>query len=252
MNKQVLATVNGCEITKEDLELVVQHAPAEQKMQLNTLAGKKYLLNEMITQQMLYLDAKKKGLDQDEEFLKELKAVGENLLKQYAVRKLLDTVVVDEAEVKEYYEKNPEQFVKGPCVHAKHILVKEEEQAQNILKEIKAGKKFEDAASEYSECPSKANGGDLGEFEKGKMVPEFEKVAFELEIGKVSEPVKTQFGYHLILVEDKKDKKEIPFEEVKNTIKDYMLRMKQNDTYKSYADGLRDQYEITTHEDLLK
>ncbi|WP_129600826.1 peptidylprolyl isomerase [Anaerophilus nitritogenes] len=252
MNKQVLATVNGFEITKEELDLLLQHAPAEQKMQLNTLAGKKYLLNEMITQQMLYLDAKEKGLDQDQEYLKELDVLGQNLLKQYAVKKVLDTVVVDEAEAREYYEKNPEQFVKGPCVRAKHILVKEEEQAQNIFKEIKEGKKFEDAASEYSQCPSKENGGDLGEFEKGKMVPEFEKVAFELEIGIVSEPVKTQFGYHLILVEDKKDKKDIPFEEVKNTIKDYMLKMKQNDTYKSYADGLRNQYEITTNEELLK
>ncbi|QXM07446.1 peptidylprolyl isomerase [Crassaminicella indica] len=221
-------------------------------MQLNTLAGKKYLLNEMITQQMLYLDAKEKGLDKEEEYLKELKSVEENLLKQYAVKKLLEDVKVDEAEIKEYYEKNPEQFTTGDSVRAKHILVKDEEKAKEILKEIQDGKNFEEAAAEYSECPSKEKGGDLGYFQKGQMVPEFEKVAFELEVGAMGELVKTQFGYHIIKVEDKKAASTMPFDQVKGQLEQYILRNKQNEKFKSYTDQLRGKYEITSNEELLK
>ncbi|TCO74531.1 peptidylprolyl isomerase [Marinisporobacter balticus] len=252
MNKQILATVNGSEITKEELELIVKHAPQQQQMQLNTLAGKKYLLNEMITQQILFLDAKEKGLDQDEAYLKELKSVEENLLKQYAVKKLLEDIKVEENEVKEYYEKNNEQFVAGDSAKAKHILIKDEEKAKEVLKELKDGKNFEEAAKEYSECPSKTNGGDLGYFEKGNMVPEFEAAAFALEIGAISDLVKTQFGYHIIKVEDRKEASVMPFEKVQDQIKDYILKNKQNEKFKGYTDGIRAQYEITTNEELLK
>lgn len=252
MSKQILATVGGSEITKEDLELVLKHAPQQQQMQLNTLAGKKYLLNEMITQQILFLDAKERGLDKDEDYLKELKSVGENLLKQYTVKKLLEDVKVEEGETKEYYEKNSEQFVTGESAKASHILVKEEEEAKNILKELKDGKKFEEAAKEYSQCPSKEKGGDLGYFEKGKMVPEFEEVAFKLEVGEISEPVKTQFGYHIIQIADKKDSSVMPFEEVEKQIENYILTNKQNEKFKTYTDSVRPKYEVTTNEELLK
>lgn len=252
MSEQILATVGESKITKEDLDLVLKNAPQQNAAQMNTLAGKKYLLNEMITQEVLYLNAKEKGMDQEEEYLKELKAVQENLLKQYAIKKVLAGITVDENEVKEYYEKNEQQFVTGESAKALHILVKTEEEAKKIEEEINAGKSFEDAAKEYSQCPSKENGGDLGFFERGKMVPEFEEAAFTLEIGVVSEPVKTQFGYHLIKVVEKKESSVIPFEQVQYQIKDFVLRNKQNEEYKAYTDTIKEKYEITTNEDLLK
>ena len=89
-------------------------------------------------------------------------------------------------------------------VRASHILVVTEEEAKQIKKEIAEGKDFSAAAMEYSKCPSKAKGGDLGYFGRGMMVPEFDKAAFDLPVGQVSDPVKTQFGWHLILVTDKK------------------------------------------------
>ncbi|WZL71917.1 peptidylprolyl isomerase [Clostridiaceae bacterium 35-E11] len=252
MSKQVLATVGGKEITKEDLNLALMHAPKDQAMQLNTFAGKKYLLNEMIIQEMLYLDAKEKGLDKDEAYLKELEAVRESLLKQYAIKNLLADVKIEENGAKEYYDANPNQFVKGESASAKHILVKEEEEAQAVLNELKEGKSFEEAAKEYSQCPSKEKGGDLGYFEKGRMVPEFEEAAFALEIGVVSEPVKTQFGYHIIKVEDKKPSTTMAFEAVEKQIEDYLLREKQNQKFREYTDALRNKYEITANEELLK
>ncbi len=89
-------------------------------------------------------------------------------------------------------------------VRASHILVPTEDKANWIYKEIKNGKSFEKLAKEYSDCPSKANGGDLGYFGKGQMVGEFEKVAFSLKEGEISKPVKTQFGYHIIKVTGRK------------------------------------------------
>ncbi len=90
-------------------------------------------------------------------------------------------------------------------VRASHLLVKDLDEINKIREEIIEGKTFEDAAAEYSICPSGAMGGDLGYFGHGQMVKPFEDAAFELEIGKISEPVETQFGWHLILVTDKKD-----------------------------------------------
>lgn len=83
-------------------------------------------------------------------------------------------------------------------VEASHILVTHEYEAQDLLKKISDGESFDDLASKFSKCPSGQNGGYLGEFGRGRMVPEFEEAAFELEVGQVSEPIRTQFGYHII------------------------------------------------------
>lgn len=90
-------------------------------------------------------------------------------------------------------------------VRASHLLVDTKEEAIKLKEEILAGKSFADAAAEVSKCPSGANGGDLGFFSKGQMVKEFEDAAFSMDVGEVSDPVKTGFGYHLIYLTDKKD-----------------------------------------------
>ena len=124
------------------------------------------------------------------------------------MRETLKDVTVTDEEVAAYYEENKQQFTKGETVSAKHILVDSEEKCTSVLESITSGEKaFEDAAKEASTCPSGARGGDLGEFGKGQMVKEFEEAAFAAEIGHVVGPVKTQFGYHLIKVEDKKTQK---------------------------------------------
>ncbi|MDD3012165.1 MAG: peptidyl-prolyl cis-trans isomerase [Candidatus Gastranaerophilales bacterium] len=108
-------------------------------------------------------------------------------------------------EAKELYNNNKEiKMSQAKEVRASHILVQTKEQAEKVRDEILAGKDFADAAQEYSSCPSGKQGGDLGYFGRGMMVPEFEKAAFELPVNQVSEPVKTQFGWHLIVVTDKK------------------------------------------------
>ena len=132
---------------------------------------------------------------------------------------------------------------KRETVRAKHILTDSKEKCDAILAAIQSGEtSFEDAAKEKSTCPSGTKGGDLGEFGKGQMVKEFEDAAFTAEIGAIVGPVQTQFGYHLIKVEEKKDAAVADFEEVKNSIRNQLLQQRQNKVYSDKVKELREKY----------
>ena len=152
-------------------------------------------------------------------------------------------IFATEEEIKEYYEANKSKYSKGASVHAKHILVDNEEKCTELLNAITSGEKvFEDVAKESSSCPSGANGGDLGEFGRGQMVKEFEDAAFAAEVGHIVGPVKTQFGYHLIKVEDKKEAGESNLEEVKDQIRAELSQKKQEEAYRAKVDELKKKY----------
>ena len=194
----------------------------------------------------LYLFAqlgKDEKMDETDEFKEIMEGARRDILAQLSMRDMLKDITVTEEEQKAFYEENKAQFGKGATVSAKHILTDSEEKCQTILKNIEAGEKtFEDAAREFSTCPSGAKGGDLGEFGKGQMVKEFEDAAFDAEIGKMVGPVKTQFGYHLIKVEKKNEPKTAEFEEVKGQIYQQLLGKKQNDAYEAKVKELKDKY----------
>ncbi len=155
--------------------------------------------------------------------------------------------------MKAYYEENKESFVASEEVRAKHILVAEEDKAKEIKEEITSGAKtFDEAAKEYSTCPSKEKGGDLGFFGKGRMVPEFDKAAFELEVGTVSDIVTTQFGHHIILVEEKRESAVKPFEQVTEQINQTLVRGKQQEVYSEKVNELKEKYNVEFNEDALK
>lgn len=245
---KILATVNGKEITEMDVNALLQNFIAQGNMNFNSEQGKKQILDELINQELFYSEAIEKSYDKEEEFIKELEINKANILKNYALRKILNSISVTEEEVVNYFNSNPESFKTPESVQASHILVKTEEEANKILDEIKNGSAFEEAAGKYSSCPSKAKGGDLGFFNKGQMVPEFENAAFSMEKGEVSEPVKTQFGYHIIKLVDKKEATTSTFEEVKDQIRQFLLGKKQNDLYISKTTELRDKYEVKINE----
>lgn len=245
---KVLATVNGKEITESQVEAFLQSLNPQVAAQFSNEEGKEKLLQELVNQELFYLDAVKNNLDQEEAFIKELETIKENLLKQYAVAKLLGDITITEEEIKEYYEKYKDTFKKPETVRASHILVDTEEEAKNIISEIKEeGLDFKEAAKKYSKCPSNANGGDLGYFSRGKMVPEFETAAFELNKEEISQPVKTQFGYHIILVTDKKEASESTLEEVRGELERQITIIKQNSIYSQKVTELSQKYEVKIH-----
>ena len=243
MENTVLARVNGRDITQFDLNGLMQNL-GQRAMQFATDEGKKQLVEELITQELLYVDATENNIEKDEEFQKALEEMKVTLLKQYAMRKVLSDIDVTEEEIIEFFESNKAMFKAQEEVKASHILVSSEDEIKEVATKIKEGASFEEMAQEHSSCPSKEKGGDLGSFSRGRMVPEFEAVAFELEIGKVSEPVKTQFGYHLIKVTEKQEARTQEFEEVKENIKNQLVAMKQNELYVAKREELEKKYEI--------
>nr|WP_218059056.1 peptidylprolyl isomerase [Orenia metallireducens] len=229
--------------------MVIKNANPQQAQQLHTEQGRQRLLNELINQKLFYLDALEQGLEESKEFKESLQRVRNNLLSQFAIKNLLEKVAVDDNEIEEFYNQNKDRFKKPESVQASHILVKEEKKAEEILNQLKEGLAFAEAVKKYSTCPSKARGGDLGDFTRGKMVPEFEQAAFAMEEGEVSnEPVKTQFGYHIIKVTAKNEAASSPLEEVKAQVEQQLVSMKQNKLYQDKTEELKEKYTVTINE----
>lgn len=252
MNENVLALVGDTEITREMMLTIMKAMPREEMQFVAGEAGRKLLLDEMVAGELLYLDAKATNMEAEADFLSLLEEAKKGLLQRYALGKLFQTVTVSEEEIKAYYDAHKDEFKTDAKVSAKHILVDEEELAQKVRKEIEEGKSFEDAAGEYSSCPSKARGGDLGAFGRGQMVKEFEEAAFSLEKNTVSEPVKTQFGYHLIKVEDILEAGVAELEEVKEAIRSRLYQEKQKEVYDKKLAELREVYPVQINASALK
>ena len=242
---KVLANVGGFPITEDDVTEFLMGL-GQRGASYNNPEGKKMILNQLIGQKLLLLDAKRNLLEADPAFKAQLAKVKDNLLSNFAAEKAIANVTVSDKDAEEYYNNNKEQFVSGDSVNASHILVDSEEKALEILAKIKAGEiSFEDAAKENSSCPSKANGGNLGDFEKGQMVPEFDAAVFAMEVGEITDaPVKTQFGYHLIKLNSKKESEAIEFSAIKDEIKDGLLGEKRRAAYDSKINQLKILYPV--------
>lgn len=252
MNPNILAKVEDMEITREQMIRIMRNLPRQQAQEVSTEAGRRRLLEEMIQGELLYLDAIAQQLDEDAEFVETLNEAKRGLLQRYALQKLLGSMQATEDEVKQYYEDNKEMFRTPLQVSARHILVDDEEEAKRIKQEIQDGLDFSLAAEKYSTCPSSECGGELGTFSKGQMVPEFEEVAFSLPIGQVSDLVKTQFGYHLILVDEIIPEGLASLESVEQQIVEKVLENKQGIAFYNKIDELKSRYKVVVNEEALR
>lgn len=243
MNK-IVANVGGNPIYSEEIDAMVA-AYAQRGQNYDNPQGRAALLEQAINKKLLLLDAKKNLLEHNAEFRADLERVKEEMLANFNVQKAIEKVSVTDDEIKEYYEENKENFKKGESVTASHILVDDEDKAKEILEKIEKGEmSFEDAAREYSSCPSSQNGGALGEFTRGQMVPEFDKAVFEMEKGVVSGPVKTQFGFHIIKVTDKSDAQEMKLEDIKEQLRGMVLGSKRQKALDSKLNQLKILYPV--------
>jgi len=186
-----------------------------------------------------------------------LQDVREDARKEMSVEKLVEGEIAAKVAVKpeavtEFYQKNQDKFQQGPRVHASHILVQVPQgadaaakqqakaKADALLKDLKAGKDFAAAAKENSQDPGSApNGGDLGYFEQGQMVPQFEQAAFALKPGQMSEVVETQFGYHIIKVAERQDSRVVPLEEAKTQIEQYLTEQNRHAETELFVNALK-------------
>lgn len=245
MENKVLAVAAGYEITEKDLNSVINRYPQDKRAMFQSEDGKKQLLEQLIAFELMNKFAKEIELDKTEEYKSQMAAIEKEVLTSMAINKALADITVTDEEAKKFYDENKEAFAQPATVSAKHILVAGEDEAKKIKAEIENKEvTFEEAAKKYSTCPSKEQGGNLGAFSRGMMVPEFEEAAFNAEIGVVTEPVKTQFGYHLVLVESKNEASSKSFEEVKDSVVNQLLQENQHKKYNDLLGELENKYGV--------
>lgn len=245
MDNKVLVTIAGREITEKDLEAIISRYPQDKRAYFDSEMGRNQLLEQLVSFELMNKLGTEMELDKTEEYKSALEQMERDLLTQMTINKVLSDVTVTDADAETFYNEHEEEFKTPEMVSAKHILVDSEEKAKEIKEKISNGEmSFEEAAGQFSTCPSGQQGGDLGEFGRGMMVPEFEDAAFELELEKISEPVKTQFGYHLIKVDTKNEAKAASFDEVKNKIVQQLIQKNQEKKYMDVMKELENKYEV--------
>lgn len=222
----VIATVNGQKLTEADLGLA-EGELSQQFSQLPPEQRRAAALSAAIEIRVMADQAVATGLDKDPEFQRRMAFLQQRALHGEMVEKGVVDKVTD-AEVRARYDQEIASTPPVNEIHARHILVKTKEEAEAIIKQLDGGADFQKLANEHTSDPSgKTNGGDLGWFGPGQMVPEFDKAAVALEIGKYTkEPVQTQFGWHVIKLEDKRTKQPPAFDDVKDQAKQAVIRDK--------------------------
>jgi peptidyl-prolyl cis-trans isomerase C len=224
---KVLAKVNGVEIKESDVTLAEEElAPSLQQM--DPASRRENVLGFLIDLQIVAKAAEDKKIENTDDFKKRLSFTRKRLM--------MDSLLAAEGKaattadaMKKVYEEAAKQITGEVEVHARHILVETEDEAKAVAEELKKGADFAELAKKKSKDPGASDGGDLGFFTKDQMVPEFSAVAFTLEPGKVSDPVKSQFGWHIIKVEEKRNRKAPDFDQVKGQIETYVTRKAQAD-----------------------
>lgn len=243
MENKVLAVVDGREIKESDVKALLNNL-GQNAAYFNGPDGRRKIVDELVMHELMYSDALEKDLEKEEEFIDVMKTMKKSMLQQYNLRKMFNNVGVTEEEITNFYEKNKAMYKTDEMVKASHILVDSEAKANEVLEDITDGLSFEEAAAKYSSCPSKQNGGDLGQFGKGQMVKEFEDAVFSMELGEISEPVKTQFGYHIIKLTDHVPARSSELEEVYQEVKDGCFAEKQEKIYLNKKAELSQKYNI--------
>ncbi|GLH67241.1 peptidylprolyl isomerase [Geothrix edaphica] len=263
----VLAKVGGEPITEADFQAAFRLLPQQEQMQILMLqGGKEEFVKRMAESKLLAVKAKRMDLDKTPAFQRALDRTKDDLLAREFLAKegesLQKKLVVSEADVQAFYEKNKDRFKQPELASVRHILVsvKQEGKAEGMTEaeakarvakiqaELKKGAKFEDLAKKYSDDPgSKENGGLYEDADPSSWVPEFGTAARTQPIGKVGAPVKTQFGYHLIKVESRKAARQVPFEEAKSVAEQGAQRERQATVWDDLMQGLRKEipFELT-------
>ena len=278
----VLARVNGEEVTKKEFEKLISQlemnaggpVPADRRDEiyrnaLDRLVNLKLLAQEVKTrglpgdEQMVagQMQSIRERFPSEEEFKKALAAqdttaekLKAEMLTQTGINKMMEAesaavVPVNDADVKDFYDKNPDKFKKPEQVRASHILFKTDADeaakkkaratAESVLKQAKSGKDFAALAKQHSSDGSASQGGDLGFFAKEQMVPEFSNAAFALQPGQISDLVESQFGYHIIKVTERKAPETVPLDEVAPQVKQYLTQQRQKDRVDAFVKQLR-------------
>lgn len=233
----VLATVNGQKITQLDVTLAAEDLGPQLQQQLKGKARDAYVLDYLVDSTLVAQKAKNDGAEKTPDFAAKMEYAKDKVLMESMLTGIAKSVTND-ATLHKIYDQAAAAQKPEPEIHARHILVATEADAQTVLKRLKAGEEFAKVAKEMSKDPG-SEGGDLGWFTKERMVPAFADAAFKLKDGQISDPVKTQFGWHVIQVEGHRTKSFPPFDQVKDQIVRYAVQKAQSDLILQLRNGAK-------------
>lgn len=247
LNAADYGSVNGDAITNEDIATILRNPGVDfSKLPKNT---QDKVLDQVVEKKLLTENAAKSGVEKDEAYKNALEKLKKDLALEIWMQKELKNVTVSDKDAKDFYDKNKDKFKVPATLEASHILTKTEADAKAVIKELDKAKDiktaFADLAKSKSVGPSGPKGGYLGKFAENQMVPEFSAAAKALSVGKYSKsPVKTQFGYHVIYLQDKKGESTLEYDKVKDRIKQMVLQNNFQAHVKKIVDGLRSKAKI--------
>lgn len=248
---KVLARFDGTAITENDFLKKLQALP--KTVQAIIADRKKDLLEDMAAEHFLLKEAQRQGLDRDADVQDLLQTAHNKILIAKLVEKEVDQKIrLEPEEVAKYYEFHQEEFMTPLLLRASHILVKTEEEALSIKTALDAGADFEETARQRSLDATAIRGGDLGFFQKGQFVPEFEEAVFQMKKGEISAPVKTPFGYHLIRLNDRMEPRLRELKAVQNIVEEGLLREKRSKTFKAFVEKLKGNMKMDIDEKALE
>jgi len=251
-----LVRINNVSISLEEFRQMSEKQPLEGKIRLVSERGlRDFLENYVVTREVLYQEAKKKGLDKKKEILAKV----EDFRKAMVIDALLEEALkekdeVSDSEIQKYYKENEDRFTEPREVKIRHIVVNSEPILKEVLVKVSKGESFEKLASNYNIDKSREDGGNLGYIRRGQLAPsfaQFEEAAFSLRRkGEISEVVKTPYGYHLIQLEERRGTALRPFDQVKEKIRFFLQTKKKQDAYLQYVKEAKSRAKIVVNEKL--
>lgn len=265
--KKILAKAGELIISEDDLERIIEYYEPERKKLIQQNPQMKLaVLKQIIANSLIYKIAEENKFLEKPEIKEQIKLVKEHFIASVFLKEqVIKNITVNEEEAKIYYQTHLNEFIEVPeQVRAKHILFrlpqnateddkkKVIEKANNIIKLLKDGADFGEMAKIYSDDPgTKSKGGDLGFFGKGRMVKPFEDAVFSMKVGEISNPVQTNFGIHIIKLEERKEAKYKPFETVKEQVIKKATEEKQKKAVLDYMENLFKEKKVQIDEDLI-
>jgi peptidyl-prolyl cis-trans isomerase C len=244
----VLVRIETQEIKERDIDQVIEMLGPQGAMYDNE-QGRGVILEELVSSRLFSISGAKLGLDRTPEFKETVDHVIQQTLARVAVENLMKEVTVSEEEIRKFYDENSAQFINPEQIHVRHILLSDDVTSSDkialVLDDLNKGASFDALAIDQSICPSAPQGGDLGFFGRGQMVPEFEEAAFALQNpGDISAPILSPFGWHIIKLEEKRASSTVPYDEVRPQILPYLENEKRSEKYREVLEELRKEYRI--------
>ena len=247
----VVARLGDTVIRQSEFKKYIEEVQLRNKDALATKQEREAYLGQIIEQRLMAVAARQKGIDKDPEVQQIITYTIDSILARQFYLQLREAISPTPDDMQNYYDSHPELFQEPEQIHVKHILVGSREAAERAMADLDTGRSFESVAHEMNKDASKERGGDIGWFQRGRLVPEFETAAFALKKGELSDIVQTRFGYHIIMLEDRRASKLLPYEQVKAQVREQVIQAMVDEQRKAIVGRLSQEKEVKVYPEAM-